>query len=656
MRLCATLALTKALEEWILKKVAFLPPVYRKLVVLVLGGVFFHTFTRLTFLVWNWKEYSNFRVLDIGTAFLEGLRFDLSATATFLVPAVLLALILKPVISTRALNILIFISFFIFLIPALALNFIDIEMINFVGRRFSWSTLFIFREVGGKGAGYFKDYGGIIIFVLLVLGLVAWLMKYWIFTGSEKGREGKPSLKKHYGWGFLFVIGMVISVRGGLQLKPLSFTHAQIFASSWLNNLVMNSSFSVIKSAKQEPLPKWHFFENENECLSFLNGSFPGPSLIDGLRPKGPQNVVIIILESFSLEYMGKINGDQGYTPFLDSLAEKSLFFSRAVANGRRSIEGVPAVLTGIPTLMEEPFITSAFAGDKIVKLPEILKSKGYHTSFFHGGQNGTMYFDSFTQGLGIQNYFGAREYPNGEDHDGTWGIYDGPFFQFFAEKLTSFPQPFFSAIFSLSSHQPYKIPDQYQKQFPEGPLPILKAITYADDSLRKFFEKAAQQSWYHNTLFVLTADHTQMSYRKDFKNDISRYRIPILFFHPEQKWPVLDQQQIVQQIDIPASILDYLGIQTPEINPLAQSVFVPGDKAATVDLDGKYFLIAKDYFLQWTPGKPEEMFTAEDVFQAHPLEEPSQRKIILLNKLKAAVEFHNNGLLENRLLVKPTR
>ena len=636
---------------------ANLPQVYRKLVVLALGGVFFHTFTRLTFLLWNWKEYSNLKFIEIGFAFIEGLRFDLSATATFLVPAVLVGLVLKPVISKRALNSLIFISFFIFLIPALALNFIDIEMINFVGRRFSWSTLFIFREVGGKGTGYFKDYGAMIIFVLLVLGLVTWLIKYWIFTVSEQGPEEKSNLKKHYAWGFLFSIGMVISVRGGLQLKPLSFTHAQIFASSWLNNLVMNSSFSVIKSAKQGPLTEWHFFENENQRLGFLNGSLLGPSLIEGLRPSSPQNVVIIILESFSLEYMGKINGDQGYTPFLDSLAEKSLFFSRAVANGRRSIEGVPAVLTGIPTLMDEPFITSAFAGDKIIKLPEILKSKGYHTSFFHGGQNGTMYFDSFTQGLGIENYFGAREYPRAEDYDGTWGIYDGPFFLFFAEKLTLFPQPFFSAIFSLSSHQPYKIPDQLRHQFLDGPLPILKAVAYADDSLKKFFEKAAQQSWYHNTLFVITADHTQMSYRKDFKNDISRYRIPILFFHPDQKWPQnLDTESVVQQIDIPSSILDYLGIQTAEINPLTQSVFIPGDKTATVESDGKYFLIAKDYFLDWSPGKTEEMFATEDVFQARPLMEPSERKALLFNKLKAEIEFHNNGLLENRLLIKSTR
>lgn len=635
---------------------ALIPPVYRKLAVLVLGGVFFHTLTRLTFLVWNWAEFSTFKVGNIGQAFFEGLRFDLSATATLLVPAVLLALILKPLVSSRALNSFIFVSFFIFIIPALALNFIDIEMINFVGRRFSWNTLFIFREVGGKGGGYFKDYGAIIIFVLLVLSAVTWLMKYWIFNASEKEPKEKLSLKKHFAWGFLFVVGMVISIRGGLQLKPLSFTHAQIFASSWLNNLEMNTTFSVIKSVNHQPLKQTNFFKNENELLSYLNGALPGPSLIEGLRPKDPQNVVIIILESFGLEYMGKINGDQGYTPFLDSLAGKSLFFSQAVANGRRSIEGVPAILTGIPTLMEEPFITSAFAGNKIIKLPEILRSKGYHTSFFHGGQNGTMYFDSFTKGLGVENYFGAREYPNPKDNDGTWGIYDEPFLQFFSEKLTSFPQPFFSTIFTLSSHQPYKIPDAYQKQFPEGPLPILKAVAYTDDSLRKFFEKAAQQSWYHNTLFVITADHTQMSFRKDFKNDISKYRIPILFFHLEQKWPSLDTQSIVQQIDIPASILDYLGIQTPELNPLTQSVFVPGDKAATVDLDGKYFLIAKDYFLDWTPGKSEQMFAAKDVFQAQPLMDPMDRKAILFNKLKAALEFHNNGLLDNHMLVKPTR
>ena len=110
------------------------------------------------------------------------------------------------------------------------------------------------------------------------------------------------------------------------------------------------------------------------------------------------KNVVIIILESFSKEYVGYYNNGKGYTPFLDSLINYSLVMERAYANGIKSIEALPSIVSSIPTLMNNPFITSIYATNKYYSLPLLLKREGYSTSFFHGGNRGTMGFYSLVR------------------------------------------------------------------------------------------------------------------------------------------------------------------------------------------------------------------------------------------------------------------
>ena len=135
------------------------------------------------------------------------------------------------------------------------------------------------------------------------------------------------------------------------------------------------------------------------------------------------KNIVIIIVESLSAEFTGIGNPGHGYTPFLDSLAEKGLYFKNRFANGRRSIDAPPSILAGLPHLRDETFFCAEFK--TLHGLGTVLKSHGYNTSFFHGGKNGTMFFDVFSRRMGFDDYYGLNEYPNPQDSDGIWGIYD---------------------------------------------------------------------------------------------------------------------------------------------------------------------------------------------------------------------------------------
>ncbi len=84
------------------------------------------------------------------------------------------------------------------------------------------------------------------------------------------------------------------------------------------------------------------------------------------------------------------------------------------------------------------------------------------------------------------------NEYGNKKDFDGYWAIWDEEFFQYFAGKLSGFPQPFISVIFSATSHHPFILPERYTGKFPEGPHPINRCIGYTDMAVRRFFESAS--------------------------------------------------------------------------------------------------------------------------------------------------------------------
>ncbi|MBX3032351.1 MAG: sulfatase-like hydrolase/transferase [Bdellovibrionaceae bacterium] len=622
--------------------------------------VFLLTLVRLEYLIWNWPQFHAQGAGRILKSFLIGARFDAAAAAWLSLPLLLVSLVPWPAAWEKAWRIAVFALFLLIQIPFLTLNLIDVEFVNFVGRRMTADVLFILTEAQGKAGGFLASYGllmGIAALTLLFAGFGAYhlLFRDLRWHGGRPRPSWCPEGRLARGvLAFLCVLGFIIASRGGLQKKPISFVDAQVFDTPALNNLVSNTSFVLLKNLNQENLPKQRFFENRAAMEAYLNGAVRGKSLLEGRRAPAPQNVVILILESFGLEYMGEVNGVKGYSPFLDSLARRGLFFRNGFANGRRSIEGIPAVLSGIPALMNEPFVSSPFASNRVEGLGSLLKERGYSTHFFHGGQNGTMHFDSYTRSAGIDHYYGAREYPDPADDDGVWGIYDGPFLRWMEKRIGALERPFFVSFFSISSHNPYLIPDNVRSRYPEGPLPILKTIAYTDESLRDFFAAAEKTGWYENTLFVITADHTFRPYESRFDNELSRFRVPILFFHPAYEWPKgIDRDQIVQQIDILPSVMDFLGQVLPAENLLARSVFVPGEKSAALFVDGTYFLVEKNEFLHWPRGGEPRFYALGDAGQSRPLggaESPRAQELLL--RLKAAIQYFSEAMWENRLAV----
>ena len=511
----------------------------------------FYTTSRLYFYINNIDAFTYVSLLE----FTEGIRFDISALFYINIPFFILLLLPHNLRVTKYYHKITNWLFYGVNIPFLVLNNIDIEYFKFTQKR-STTDFFQLMQLGNDAKNiipqYLKDYWPITLFSILQIYL---LLKIKIIP-SEKFAISIKGISKQVL--ILLLAGgiFIISARGGLQLKPIKPINAGELCGSQNTSLILNTPFCILHSLDEIPLPTYNYFHNKK-----LNNVY-SPIHLPKNQEINKQNIVFLIMESYSKEFVGYYNEGESHTPFLDSLMQYSMVFTNAYANGLKSIEALPAITASIPTLMTNPFITSDFAQNKFHSLASLLNDEGYNTSFFHGGQRGTMGFYSFSRKAGFQEYHGLEEYNNNTHFDGTWGIFDGPFMQYFANTLNTKKEPFFSAFFSLSSHPPYVLPNDYKQKGDR--INILETIKYTDYAMRNFFKQIKSENWFKNTIFIITADHTSgMRYNKKYKNTIGRYAIPLIIFKGDSSL-VGKNNTIVQQIDIMPTILEEIGYTKP--------------------------------------------------------------------------------------------
>ncbi len=226
------------------------------------------------------------------------------------------------------------------------------------------------------------------------------------------------------------------------------------------------------------------------------------------------------------------------------------------------------------------------------------------------------MGFDAMAKQLGYEDYFGRESYGNDDDFDGKWGIWDEPFLQFIAKKANTFREPFFITEFTTSSHEPYKVPEQYEARFPNKECPYYKVMPYTDYALEQFFKTASKEPWYENTLFVITADHSVFPHLKEYKTSLGAYSIPFIFFDPRGELIGADTTTVVQQADFLPTIMDLVGIETPTIT-FGHNMFSKNEEHFAINTMNEAFQIVRgDYALQFDGTKVLALFNyKEDPF-----------------------------------------
>lgn len=578
----------------------------------------------------------------------QGLRFDLSTLALSLGPVYFLFLLPWPAAWSRWQRSLTLLLTSVLSSAALALNLVDVEYFKFTGKRLTRDSLAIAQDIEQQATSIFSYYWQYSLLLVLLIGLCIWISSRCF--GRYQPQSDKAAIPIKLASALLSLPLIVLAARGGWQVKPLIPAHALSLGRSGI--LALNSSFTLLKSSGKATLEEKNFLPPS--ALEPLLFPAPSPLSSEALASPRPQNIVLVILESFGKEYVESNAQRPSYAPFLESLMQQGSSFPLAFANGRRSIDALPALLASIPAWMEPSFITSPYQTNRVQGLPEVLARHGWTSSFYHGGKNGTMFFDVMARQFGFNRYLGASEYPHPSDSDGQWGIFDEPFLQWVLSDLDQHAQPFFAAVFTLSSHHPYKIPPAYAGRFPKGTLEIHESIGYADYALRRFYEEARKKPWFAKTLFIFTADHTSKSESPLYETPAGHFAVPLLFIQNDQPVPLAGLDQPAQHSDLAPTVMDMLGIEPPGRSPFGASLWRRPTRPGVVLYEGStYHLLSSDKILIWAPpAEPLRFSWREDPLlqrqEALPPDFSSSPEMLFL---KAQIQAFNNGMVGDRLL-----
>lgn len=621
------------------------------------------TVCRLIFYAFNTGFFPSMTAHGLGRILWGGLQFDLAALIYLNLPYLLIMLL--PFIfrygnmyQNIAKGIFVFFNGL-----GVVANCIDTIYFRFTLRR---TTATIFSEFENENnfglliPQFIADYWYV---VLIWLALIAALIL--LFRKAQK-----PEHYSGFKYGVVyFVNGLALllicatlivgGVRGGFRhsTRPISLSNAGAYVNEPHETaIVLNTPFAIVRTLNKQPLPEANYFATTDELERHFDPVQQADSCGNAMKPI---NVVIFILESFGREYISAYNQHttdssyKGYTPFMDSLMQRSMYFRYAYANGHKSIDGMPSVLASIPMVVEPYFLTS-YSSNRINSVASLLRAEGYSTAFFHGAPNGSMGFEAFANVAGFERYYGMTEYNNSKDFDGMWAIWDEEFFQYFAKTMDTIKQPFCTAIFSASSHHPFRVPARYESVFPKGTLPIHQCVGYTDYALRRFFETASKANWFSNTLFVFTADHTNQTCYPEYSTPTGSSAVPIIFHRPDGSLQG-ERDQLAQQIDIMPSVLGYLGYSKPFV-AFGRNLFGNRTQPYVFNYsNGIYQLFMDDYLYMFDGTRSTGLYNyrTDPSCRHNLLDNLAEVEAAMNARIKAIIQQYSNRMRRDKLTVQ---
>ena len=652
------------------RRLRLLAPLATTLYNLLLAYVLYFI-ARITFLLENWSYFS---ANLTGGHLLEmlggGLMFDTSAimvTNSLYIVMMLLPLhqvVTKPVYQKICRGLFLTVNGL-----ALAMNLCDAVYFQFTMRRTTTTVFDEFSNEGNLGSIFltetFRHFYLLILFVLLL-----WCT-YRLYRKVATNRNNEFRLW-HYNVASLLSLLLiapfvVAGIRGGFTsaVRPITISNANQYVNRPTEAaLVLNTPFSLYRTIGKAVFVVPNYYSDEQEMTAIYNPiHVPNDSV-----PMTKKNVVVLIVESFGREYIGALNKTlengryHGYTPCVDSLIAKSITFSHSYCNGRKSIDGMPSILSSIPMFVEPFFLTPA-SMNHVDGIASLLAGEGYQTAFFHGAQRGSMGFQAFARSTGFKDYYGREDYDadkrfgGDDDFDGMWAIWDEPFLQYYATKMSEMKEPFMTAVFTASSHHPFAIPEKYKQRFPEESLEIHKCIRYTDMAIGKFFETVSREPWFKNTIFVLTSDHTNMSDHAEYQTDLGGFCSPIIIYEPGCEPQVLDK--IAQQIDILPTVMGMLHYPKPFFGFGIDLLNTPAEDTWAVNyMGGIYQYVKHGHVLQFDGQSTRGIYALSDSLMKNNLMEDGRWKTEdgkniqpqMERELKAIIQQYMERMTQDRL------
>jgi phosphoglycerol transferase MdoB-like AlkP superfamily enzyme len=485
----------------------------------------------------------NFALFDAASFdLISALRFDISLIAYMSLPLTILIFVASrlknPTTGIWMIHTYGIIAFQVILIPELW----DLIYLNYTAKRASFDV-YAFYAIG-EDSDQFGSLAQRFWYVLVLY----FIWTFAFILGVRKiGRSRINSISLFRSIGLFFISSSIyfLLARNSFGPKPLGIADALKIQHPTSAQFILNSPFVVLKTLQNKSLSRTTLIplnlekKHANPRMNISNKGEP-------LRP----NIMFIIVESLGNKQLHqRVNGIP-LTPFLDQLAtlQNNSNSENGLAEGKTSIECLPALFAGIPSWLETPFILSNFSTNQVTGFPEICNQQGYDTYFVHGAKAGSMRFDAQASSLGFNSQLYRDDLSNSLTEYGSWGLHDHLAFKQISKRLSGSKKPFMLTFFTLSTHEPFDIPQRFIKKYK---LPSAEATSYRyfDDQLRAFFKQNEHEPWFKNTIFIITGDHTPVHLDNAQYNTSDYFSVPIFIKLPKgmnKTISVTDQKSIV--------------------------------------------------------------------------------------------------------------
>jgi len=493
-------------------------------------------------------------------------------------------------------------------------------------------------------------------YTFLSIGLIL----FWIFLGWLVWRLFRPlrnpdtiRLPQTIGGKILVPIVIIFitlfGIRGGFQLKPMRIAFAFRGDNILAGHLALNGWYTVITTAFAndaklvELMPAKEAYAKVQRLLrvkgdTFLDDRYPlyresgAPSPI--ARPDEKLNVVLIVVESLTAEYLGSFGGSVDAMPFLDSLANQSVRFDNCYSIGTRSMEGLSAVLASIPNLMGTPFMGSKQEQTKVLGIGTVFRSAGYTARFIHGAKPGSMNIEQIGMIAGYEKFYTEDDFPK-EQSDDHWGIWDRYTLQRMSKEMDTLREPYHMGMFTLSSHHPFLLPPEFKPPFPKtvNRYDLYNSFANLDVEFRKFFAYESKQPRFNHTIYVIIGDHTSMIEPEEGVN--KRFRIGCMIYAPGRLAPAVNYEP-ASQLDIEPTLIHLCGLKVRHAS-FGHSLF------DSTDVHG-FAYFTQSGLVAWRDNKRLLVSDLEhDIGLYNPIEDPFTKNNLLHIELTTADTMRQN-------------
>jgi len=554
-------------------------PRFNFLLLYLLYWLAFFAAVRLVFLAFFFRETGGLPAATVAGTFLHGLRLDLSATAYLsLLPFLLVALSVVPRLNRPA-------GFLVLAWTLLATGILallgtaDLGIFREWGRHIDAAVLqYLTHPVESwAAAGGGPRWLMVVLWLLLtaLFGLIAFRV---LRPGLGFPPTRAPTALPLLGCAVL----LVIPARGGVQQIPINQSSAYFSPLPFANLAAVNVGWNFFDS--------WHRGLNRRENPYVLMppdsaqalccrpeapgapGAAPRVQYLRGVRP----NVLLIVWESFTARAVERLGGVAGATPVFDSLAGAGLLFRRTYAAGDRTEKGLAALLAGAPTIPNGSILTVPSKSRSLPMLSRDLRTAGYATAFYYGGELGFANLRSFVLEGRFDRVIGKEDFPS-STWESKWGAHDEVVAERVLADLRDLPAPFFVTWLTQSSHEPFDVPGPVRVAGTDGESRFLNSLAYTDQVLGELLRRAAREPWWAQTLVVIVADHSKRLERTDasvpYKSAPSWYHIPMLWTGGAlARGGVIDQ--LASQTDLAPSLLGQLGLTGGEQYRFGRDLF----------------------------------------------------------------------------------